>query len=251
MKKITVFCLFLAFIVSCTIGAVAQSVDISGLDAEQLLELRETVNLRLRELGAYPYLEISKNEKSDEVLNLQKRLIELNYFTGEPSGKYDDATVKAYKAFEKASGMKQNGVASIEEQTLLFSDDAVAKPTPTPKPTPKPTPTPDPRKAYGSFNFTDVSRYPEKHMDEMVKITGTVVQVLGTRTSGYELRVATKGRYDNIVYILLFDDPGFGILEDDKITAYCTVDEPITYETVMGASITLPGLLCDMIELRK
>ena len=90
------------------------------------------------------YVQLKRNEKGDAVTNLQERLKELGYYTAKITGKFDTPTETAVKAFEKANGFKQDGVASIDEQKLLFSADAKAKPTPTPKPTKKPTPTPKP-----------------------------------------------------------------------------------------------------------
>lgn len=255
MKRI--ISLLMALVLLCGIvPAFAEVPDISQLTGDELLLLQSTVDTRLRDLGIYPYLELKKGEKSDEVLQLQARLAELNYFSNEPSGKYDDATVKAVKAFEKANDLKQNGVASIEEQQMIFDKNAVAKPTPSPKPTakpkptPKPTPTPDPRKAYEKFDYKSVARQPDYHKGDLVKISGTIIQVLGSRTEGYQLRLATRKGYDDVIYVFVNFDPGFNLLEDDKVTLYCAIAGSITYETVMGNELTIPAANCDILEFR-
>ena len=115
---------------------------------------------------------------------------------------------------------------------------------------PTPSPTPDPRKAYKTFDFEKVARYPDENKDLKVKITGTVIQVLGDRKDGFEMRVATHGRYDNIVYIYTLGDHPANILEDDKITFYCTMAGDYTYESTMGQSITLPIAKCDFYEIK-
>lgn len=74
--------------------------------------------------GAYTTIE--RGQSGDAVLALQQRLTELGYYTGKLSGKMDSATQLAFKKFEKANGFNANGVASPEEQVVLFSADAVA-----------------------------------------------------------------------------------------------------------------------------
>ena len=69
----------------------------------------------------------------------------------------------------------------------------------------------------------------------------------------YVLRVdVTKnGRYyDDTVYVTYYadaDDPR--ILEDDIITMYGTLEGEKTYETVMGASVTIPKFDAEYVEI--
>lgn len=135
-------------------SVIAESIDISTLSATELLALWQSAGDRLKEIGAYPYIELSKGDEGIDVTNLQTRLSELYYYSGELTGKYDSSTVKAVKTFEKANGLKQNGIMSIDEQDLLYSDQAVLKTTPTPKPTATPAPTPVPD--YASLQITSV-----------------------------------------------------------------------------------------------
>lgn len=221
------------------------------LDDDGLLEFYTFIAQELRNRGKYPYVELKSGASGDEVTSIQKRLVELGYSNKDATGKFDKITIAAMKAFEKASNLVQDGVAAISDQQLLFSKNAVSKPTPTPKPTKKPTPTPkptrtpDPRKAYNTFNFDNAARYPDENIGSKVKIIGTVVQVLGDRKDGFQMRVATRGRYDNIVYIVTLGNHSANILENDKITFYCTMAGDYTYESTMGASITLPLAVCD------
>lgn len=66
---------------------------------------------------------------------LQQRLKELGYLSGKVDGIYGNATVKDVKAFEKAYGQKQTGVASVGMQMHLYADDALAYGSATPAPT--------------------------------------------------------------------------------------------------------------------
>ena len=45
---------------------------------------------------------------------------------GKVTGKMDSATQLAYKKFERENGFNANGVASPEEQAVLYSEQAVA-----------------------------------------------------------------------------------------------------------------------------
>ena len=86
---------------------------------------------------------LSLNSTGDPVAKVQERLKELGYYQGEITRKYDKATQAAVKAFQKASGLKADGVAGKETQDLLFADDTPDAGT-TPTPTPTPTATPEP-----------------------------------------------------------------------------------------------------------
>ncbi len=136
MKKLIAVLLVLML---CPWVALAEtSVDISAMPADELLTLWTEAGERLKALGAYPYVELSSGSQGVEVLNLQARLAELNYFAAQPTGRFDAATVKAVKAFEKSNALRVDGVMTIEEQDLLYNAAAVANPTPAPTVTPAP-----------------------------------------------------------------------------------------------------------------
>ncbi len=238
MKKAVVVLLVIILLIPFL--AFAAQPDISTMSDEELLKLYTNVTQALRDRGKYPYVELKSGASGDEVAHLQRRLSELGYYTKDPTGKFDKNTIAAMKAYQKTSGVKQTGIASVSDQENLFSTQAVAKPTPSPKPTPKPTPSPDPGKAYGKFNYDKAARTPTEYIGTKVKIIGRVLQVLGDRNEGFEMRVATKGRYDNIVYVFTMGNHDENILEDDKITFYCEMMGDHTYESLLGQSITLP-----------
>ena len=221
--------------------------DISTLDAAQLKELKIAINERLIALGEM-YEDIGKGAQGENVKLLQQRLVELGYLVGTPTDTWDKAAISAMKDYEKATDAKKvDGLASAAEQEAIFAADALVKPTP------EPTATPDPKKLYGKFDFKTISRNPENYVGEKVKITGYVLQVLGSRTEGYDIRLATKGHYDNVVYVYIIADntPEYNILEDDKITVYATLAGDYTYTSTMGAEITLPLVNGDFVEMGK
>ena len=87
------------------------------------------------------YTTLRKGMSGAAVTNLQNRLIELGYYKGKADGQYGSATAKAVKNFQKANGLKADGVAGPVTQAKLYGAEA-ATPTPKPSPTPKPTPAP-------------------------------------------------------------------------------------------------------------
>ena len=94
------------------------------------------------------------------------------------------------------------------------------------------------------LSYDTLSRTPGQYEGTDVAFSGYVVQVCSEASSSLyysTYRVATSGRYDNVVYIKV-DNYGSDsrILEDDYITFYGKFDGLYTYETVMGASVTIP-----------
>ena len=63
-------------------------------------------------------------DSGDNVLALQRRLIQLGYLTGTPDGTYGTQTQNAIKLFQKALGISQTGIANVSLQERLFSQNA-------------------------------------------------------------------------------------------------------------------------------
>lgn len=64
---------------------------------------------------------LKKGKFDSRVRKLQLALIEMGYLEGEADGSYGDATVEAVKKFQKASGVKENGEASVAMQEYLYA----------------------------------------------------------------------------------------------------------------------------------
>lgn len=75
------------------------------------------------------------------VQRLQKRLMELGYYTCSADAVYDSDDIAAVRSFQQRNGLKVDGVAGLDTQQLLYSDKALPAIliTPTPVPTPLPT----------------------------------------------------------------------------------------------------------------
>lgn len=74
------------------------------------------------------------------------------------------------------------------------------------------------------------------------------------KSSGFTytaMRIATKGNWDNVVYVLYLRPDGENrILEDDRVTVYGSSTGLYTYETVMGAEVTLPQFMADSVTVK-
>lgn len=104
-----------------------------------------------------------------------------------------------------------------------------------------------------SYSYNEIARNPSDYSMKQVKFRGEVIQVMEDGDE-YALRVnVTQGRYywDDTIYVTYTrrDDAEPRILEDDIITLYGYCMETITYETVMGASVTIPAVLALYVDI--
>ena len=95
--------------------------------------------------------------------------------------------------------------------------------------------------------YNDLARSPDKYKGTYVKFQCRILQIASEASSALyysTYRAATKGRYDDVVYLCI-DNYGSGvrILEDDTITIYGYYDGLLTYTTVLGASVTIPKII--------
>ncbi len=80
----------------------------------------------LMELTKSGYYPLKEGDENPYVTEMQKRLIQLGYMTGNADGNFGESTLIAVKSFQKANKMKQDGVAGGETQRVMFSDKAIA-----------------------------------------------------------------------------------------------------------------------------
>ena len=85
------------------------------------------------EEGGYKTLQYG--DTGEEVKRLQKRLMDLGYFSGNLGGNYLDITVAAVKRYQRAMGMTEDGIATPALQKQLFEGQSPAAPKATEKPT--------------------------------------------------------------------------------------------------------------------
>ncbi len=68
---------------------------------------------------------IQSGARGNDVMNLQRRLMELGYYASRLDGVYLEDDITAVRAFQKANGLKVDGKAGLETQTRLFGEEAI------------------------------------------------------------------------------------------------------------------------------
>lgn len=88
--------------------------------------------------------------------------------------------------------------------------------------------------------FEEFSRRPDAHLNDPIAFSAKVVQVIeGSESSEY--RMAVDNDYDAMIYVILPNSSRtMRILEDDKVTVTGTFGGLLTYQSTMGAPITVP-----------
>ena len=71
---------------------------------------------------------ISYGEMNQLVANVQKRLVELRYYSGVEGNKFDDALLEAVHAYQKAAGLEEADLLTAEQIDALNAENAVKSP---------------------------------------------------------------------------------------------------------------------------
>lgn len=105
----------------------------------------------------------------------------------------------------------------------------------------------------GSYSYNEIARNPGEYILKKAHFRGEVVQVMEDGDD-YTLRVnVTQSRYywEDTIYVSYTrrDSAEPRILEDDIINLYGYCMDTVTYETVMGASVTIPAVLAEYIDI--
>lgn len=240
-------CLVMLLSIVLLLGMNAVAEELEGKTQEELLEMiaqLQQENAQLREqLGIEgeetenieepgEYIELAKGSKGDEAKALQKRLIELGYLTGAADGIYGNGTAAAVSSFQSQNGLPVTGTADIATQELLFSDQA------------------ERAIVYESLKYEGVSRDPDVYKGRYVKFTGRVLQVIEDGNL-IAFRVATKGKYDDVVFVIMIKPESYSrILEDDNVTVAGKYGGLYSYETVRGDTLTIPQINADTVTLK-
>ena len=106
------------------------------------------------------------------------------------------------------------------------------------------------------ITYEQLARSPEKYKNQKVKFTGEVIQVIEPSSgSTVTLRInVTKGSYgiwkDTVYATVNLPKSEDRILEDDIITFYGVSVGMISYESTLGATISIPGVRIDRFEFQ-
>lgn len=103
---------------------------------------------------------------------------------------------------------------------------------------------------YEELDYVGVSRDPDDYEGRLVKFSGTVLQVIEDETI-VSFRIATKGNYDNVVFVsMVIPEEYSRILEDDKVEVQGSYAGLLSYETVRGDTVTIPNIYASLITLK-
>ena len=199
-----------------------------------LMELLES-EIESRNLSA-PLQTLQNGSSGDDVLKLQQRLISLGYLSGSADGAFGNKTAEAVKLFQLEVGLNATGIADPDTQAILFTDNAPAA------------------KVYLELDFKALSRNPDNYIGKNYMFSGKVLQVMESSSSSgtqVDLRIATKGNYDDVVYVTYTRKDGESrILEDDRVTVRGSSWGLYTYTSTMGKEISLPLFLGESVTLQ-
>lgn len=98
------------------------------------------------------------------------------------------------------------------------------------------------------ISYDNIARNPDEYEGKKVKFTGEVIQLIENDDT-IQIRFAIDKDYDQIIFCeyspSIVDSR---ILEDDVITIYGVSAGTISYESTLGAKITIPAVSIDRID---
>lgn len=98
------------------------------------------------------------------------------------------------------------------------------------------------------ITYDQLARTPDDYTEELVKFTGTVLQVM-EGDEEIQIRLAVNDDYDKVLYCGYSPDiVNSRVLENDKITIYGQSVGLYSYESTLGGQITIPAVWIDKIE---
>ena len=108
-----------------------------------------------------------------------------------------------------------------------------------------------------SISYDKLDRKPDKYDGRKIKFTGYVLQICNEANSyGYgigntnQYRVATKGRWNDVIYVYIYGKLDERIREGDKITLWGEYDGLMSYYTGFGVKITIPSMIAEYYSIK-
>lgn len=103
-----------------------------------------------------------------------------------------------------------------------------------------------------SIAYKTLARNPDKYEGCRIKFTGYVLQVC-SESGGWgfnEYRVATNGRYGDVIYVRIRGKLSTRILEGDKVTFWGEYEGLTTYTTIMNSRVTIPEMTAEYYTIK-
>lgn len=171
-------------------------------------------------------------------------------------------TLYDYNSNEKIASYPDRSTSTFTpspESTVIPSP--IPTPTPAPASTPSPTPTPDSEMTEEEYkaactvgyDYKTLARDPKPYIGKKAMFRGQVIQVMedsGITVLRVNVNQDEYGYWEDTMYVIYvpdIDEPR--ILEDDIITMYGEMMDLMTYETVIGTSVTIPQLYASYIDI--
>ena len=191
-------------------------------------------------IGAFLFSSGDTSEYEDQIAQQQTQIAEKDKKIKELQGKVDEAApwfeMTAAEQEKKEAELKAAKEAKEKEEAEKLAAEQKKKEE-------------EEKKGYDTgITYSQLARTPDDYLAKKVKFSGKVVQVMEDGDS-VGIRLAVDGDYDNII-LGTFDSSIISerILEDDYITVYGLSAGIYTYESTMGASISVPSMTIDKIS---
>ena len=171
---------------------------------------------------------------------VQQALNDAGYNCGNPDGVAGGKTTEAVTKYQTDKGLTVNGLVTDELlQSLNVVEkvqDAVQKEA-------------SKGEYGGDYTYDQLARNPDTYKNQKIKISGKVLQAEYDDDICYA-RIAMNNDYNTVVFVTYSGDLlNYRLLEDDKVTVYGVSYGVYSYKAVSGATITIPWLNADMIEM--
>ena len=171
---------------------------------------------------------------------VQQALNDAGYNCGNPDGVAGGKTTEAVTKYQTDKGLTVNGQVTDELLQALNVvekvQDAVQKEA-------------SKGEYGGDYSYDQLARNPDTYKNQKIKISGKVLQAEYDDDICYA-RIAMNNDYNTVVFVTYSGDLlNYRLLEDDKVTVYGISYGVYSYKAVSGATITIPWLNADMIEM--
>lgn len=231
-------------------GVTVETLESEKKELEEQIEQLESENDELKKKIVELENEAESEELQTEIVGVeysgksvvsivQEALNKEGFNCGTPDGVSGSKTVEAITAYQKEKGINVNGVITDELLDALGVADKVDEAAKL-----------EASKAEYSADYTyeQLARNPESYLGDKVKFSGKVLQA-DTGSVNY-IRLAVNDDYDTVIFVTYDSDViDYRLLEDDYITIYGESYSTYSYEAVSGATITLPWIQADIIEM--
>ena len=184
---------------------------------------------------------VTEYSDSATIKVVQQVLNSAGYNCGTPDGVAGGKTTEAITKYETDKGITVNGVITDELLNSLNIADEV-----------KAEAEKEAAKAEydGNYTYDQLARNPDAYIGKSIKISGKVLQADTSGDLCYA-RIAMNSSYDTVIFVTYDKDLlSYRLLDDDMVTVYGTSLGVYSYEAVSGATITLPWLSANMIDLQ-